>query len=81
MKMSSMQEEELRREFNKIDKSGDGSITISELEAFYIPRVQLLGISENAARQEIIGLIRRLDTDHSGTISFEGFSFSLNFRI
>lgn len=67
-----LNEEQLRREFNKIDKNGDGSITVEELENYYIPRIQMLGISPEVARQEIIGLVKRLDVDNSGTIDFEG---------
>ena len=70
--MSSLNEEQLRREFRRIDKDDDGSITIDELKKYYLPMQEMLGISPQVAEQEIIGLLKRLDADHSGTISFEG---------
>ena len=70
--MSSLTEEQLRREFRRIDKDNDGSITVEELKKFYLPMQEMLGVSPQVAEQEIIGLLKRLDTDHSGTISFEG---------
>ncbi len=40
---------------------------------------EMLGVNPEAAEQEIQGLLNRLDTDHSGTITFEGISsYSLN---
>jgi Ca2+-binding EF-hand superfamily protein len=76
----SLSEEQLRKEFRRVDKDNDGSITIEELKKYYLPMQQMLGVSPQAAEQEIQGLLKRLDTDNSGTISFEGtlfFSFFL----
>ena len=70
--MSSVNEEQLRRDFRRIDKDDDGSVTIDELKKYYLPMQEMLGIAPQVAEQEIIGLLKRLDTDHSGTISFEG---------
>ena len=70
--MSSITEEQLRREFRRIDKNDDGSITIEELKSYYVPMQEMLGVSPEVAKQEIIGLLKRLDVDNSGTISFEG---------
>lgn len=77
----SLNEEQLRREFNKMDKNGDGTITIAELRSYYLPRVEMLGIPPAAAEQEIIGLIRRLDADDSGTIDFDGLFVNIFDRI
>jgi len=73
--MASMSEEQLRKEFRRVDKDNDGSITIAELKKYYLPMQEMLGISPQVAEQEIQGLLKRLDTDHSGTISFEGRCF------
>jgi Ca2+-binding EF-hand superfamily protein len=73
--MASMSEEQLRKEFRRVDKDNDGSITIAELKKYYLPMQEMLGISPQVAEQEIQGLLKRLDTDHSGTISFEGRFF------
>lgn len=70
--MSSTSEEQLLREFRRIDKNGDGSITVEELKNYYIPMQEMLGMSAKVAEQEIIGLVKRLDVDNSGEISFEG---------
>ena len=70
--MSSLTEEQLRREFRRIDKDNDGSITVEELKKFYLPMQEMLGCSPQGAEQEIIGVLKRLDTDHSRTISVEG---------
>lgn len=70
--MASTTEEQLRREFRRIDKNDDGSITVEELKNYYIPMQEMLGMSPEVAKQEIIGLLKRLDVDNSGTISFEG---------
>lgn len=70
--MASLTEEQLRKEFRRVDKDNDGSITIEELRHYYKPMQEMLGISQEAAEQEIQGLIRRLDADDNGTISFEG---------
>jgi Ca2+-binding EF-hand superfamily protein len=67
-----LSEEQLRKEFRRVDKDNDGSITIDELKKFYMPMQEMLGVKPEAAEQEIKGLLKRLDTDNSGTISFEG---------
>ena len=70
--MSSISEEQLRKEFRRMDKDNDGSVTVEELKKYYLPMQEMLGISPQMAEQEIQGLLKRLDTDNSGTISFEG---------
>lgn len=67
-----MSEEQLRKEFRRMDKDNDGSITAEELKKYYLPMQEMLGIDPKMAEQEMQGLLRRLDTDNSGTISFEG---------
>ncbi|CAF0969716.1 unnamed protein product [Rotaria sp. Silwood1] len=71
--MASLNEEQLRKEFRRMDKDGDGSITVDELRQYYKPMQEMLGISPQMVEQEINGLIKRLDVDDSGTISFEEF--------
>lgn len=75
--MSSVSEEQLKKEFKRLDKDGDGSITVAELRAYYAPMQEMLGIAPQLIEQEITGLMRRLDTDNSGTITFEGIYFYL----
>ena len=70
--MSSLNEEKLLKEFRRIDKDNDGSITIEELRKYYVPMQEMLGMTSQAAEYELQGLLKRLDTDNSGTISFEG---------
>jgi Ca2+-binding EF-hand superfamily protein len=70
--MASMSEEQLRKEFRRVDKDNDGSITVEELRKYYLPMQEMLGIAPQVAEQEIQGLLKRLDADNSGTISFEG---------
>ena len=70
--MASLSEEQLRKEFRRVDKDNDGSITVEELKAYYLPMQEMLGVAPQVAQQEIQGLIKRLDTDNSGTISFDG---------
>jgi Ca2+-binding EF-hand superfamily protein len=65
-------DEQLEKEFKRIDKNNDKSITITELKNYYLPMQEMLGIAPQLAEQEIQGLIKRLDTDHNGTISLEG---------
>lgn len=65
-------DEQLEKQFKQIDKDHDGSITIEELRKYYLPMQEMLGIAPQLAEQEIVGLMRRLDTDHGGTISLEG---------
>ena len=68
----SLSEEQLRKEFRRVDKDNNGSITVEELRAYYLPRQEMLGIAPEIAEQEIRGLIKRLDADNRGTISFDG---------
>jgi len=65
-------DEQLEKEFRRIDKDHDNSITIDELRKYYLPMQEMLGVKPELAEQEIQGLLKRLDTDNSGTISFEG---------
>jgi Ca2+-binding EF-hand superfamily protein len=65
-------DEQLEKEFRRIDKNNDQSITVEELRKYYVPMQEMFGISPQLAEQEMQGLMRRLDTDHSGTISLEG---------
>ncbi|CAF1066107.1 unnamed protein product [Rotaria sordida] len=71
--MASLSEEQLRKEFRRMDKDGDGSITVEELRQYYKPMQEMLGVAPALVEQEIQGLIKRLDVDDSGTISFEEF--------
>ena len=72
-------DEQLEKQFKQIDKDHSGSITIDELKKYYLPMQEMLGIAPQLAEQEIIGLMRRLDTDHGGTISLEGKQTELFF--
>jgi Ca2+-binding EF-hand superfamily protein len=65
-------DEKLEKEFRRMDKNNDGSITIEELRKYYLPMQEMLGISPQLAEQEIMGLVKRLDVDGNGSISFEG---------
>ena len=67
-----MSEEQLRKEFSRVDKDNSGTITVEELRNYYLPMQEMLGMSPAVAEQEIRGLIKRLDVDNSGTIDFEG---------
>ncbi|CAF2679677.1 unnamed protein product [Rotaria sp. Silwood2] len=71
--MASLTEEQLRKEFRRMDKNGDGSITVDELRQYYKPIQEMIGTSPEIIEKEIQGLIKRLDVDDSGTISFEEF--------
>ncbi|CAF2525271.1 unnamed protein product [Rotaria sp. Silwood2] len=71
--MASLTEEQLRKEFRRMDKDGDGSITVDELRQYYKPIQEMIGTSPEIIEKEIQGLIKRLDVDDSGTISFEEF--------
>lgn len=73
-----MSEEQLRKEFRRVDKDNDGTITVEELRKYYLPMQEYLGIAPQMAEQEIQGLLKRLDTDNSGTISFEGKNIRTN---
>ena len=70
--MATFTEEQLRKEFRRLDKDNDGSITTDELREYYKPMQEMLGLSSELVEQEIQGLIKCLDTDNDGTISFEG---------
>ena len=61
-------EDELRRRFTRIDRSGSGSITTEEYFAF------TLRDSLSAASQRLIDLFRAWDTDGTGQISREEFT-------
>jgi Ca2+-binding EF-hand superfamily protein len=65
-------DEKLEKEFKRLDKDNDGSITIEELRKYYLPMQEMLGIAPQLAEQEMQGLIKRLDIDGNGKISFEG---------
>ena len=67
-----MSDEQLKKEFRRIDKDNDGSVTVEELKKYYLPMQEMLGVAPQVAEQEIRGLLKRLDVDNSGTISFEG---------
>jgi Ca2+-binding EF-hand superfamily protein len=70
--MASSTDEQLRKEFKRMDKNNDNTITIEELKKYYLPMQEMLGISPQLAELEIQGLVKRLDNDQNGTISFEG---------
>ena len=70
--MSSQSEEQLKKAFDRIDKSGDGKISVDELKNYYLPMQEILGVNKEVALQELRGLLRRLDVDESGTVTFEG---------
>jgi Ca2+-binding EF-hand superfamily protein len=65
-------DEQLEKEFKRIDKDKSGSITVEELRSYYLPMQEMLGIAPQLAEQEIQGLVRRLDLDGNGNISLEG---------
>jgi len=75
-------DKELEKEFKRIDRNNDKSITFEELRKYYLPLQEMLGIAPQLAEQKIQGLIERLDTDNDGKISLEGkhffFIFSIN---
>jgi len=78
--MASPADEQLEKEFKRMDTNNDNAITIEELKKYYLPMQEMLGISPQLAELEIQGLVKRLDTDQNGTISFEGkeqYAFSL----
>ena len=70
--MAEISDEQLRKEFKRLDKDNDGTITIEELKQYYIPMQEMLGIAPQLVEQEIRGLIKRLDVNNDGVISFEG---------
>ena len=57
--MSSVNEEQLKKEFRRIDKDDDGSITVEELKKYYMPMQEMLGVAPQVAEQEIRGLLKR----------------------
>lgn len=65
-------DDQLKRDFNQVDKDNDGSITVDELREYYLPMRKMLGITPELAEQEIQGSLERLDIDENGKISFEG---------
>jgi Ca2+-binding EF-hand superfamily protein len=74
-------DKELEKEFKRIDRNNDKSITFEELRKYYLPLQEMLGIAPQLAEQEIQGLIERLDTDNDGKISLEGKKFFFIFSI
>ena len=70
--MASVTDEQLEKEFKRIDKNDDKTISVEELRKYYVPMQEMLGISSQVAELEIQSLIKRLDTDNSGKIDFEG---------
>ncbi|UJR35980.1 hypothetical protein I4U23_028721 [Adineta vaga] len=71
--MAALSEEQLRKEFEKLDKSKDGTITVDELRTYYLPMQDMLGISPQLAELEIQGLLKKLDNDHDEKITFDEF--------
>lgn len=70
--MANLTEEQVEKEFRRLDKDDSKFITFDELRAYYVPMQEMLGISKEIAEQEILGFMRRLDADFNGRISFEG---------
>ena len=75
--MSNFTDEQLKKEFDKIDKDRDNAITIEELKTYYLPMQEMMGISRQLAEMEIQGMVKRLDVDHNDRITFEGKRASL----
>jgi len=65
-------DEELEKQLKRLNKDNDKPITIVELRKYYLLTQEKLGIAPQLAEQEIQGLIKRLDIDANGKISFEG---------
>ncbi|CAF1333563.1 unnamed protein product [Rotaria socialis] len=59
--------EELREAFRVFDQNGDGSITLSEL------RIVLDQMGLDPSEEELQDMIREVDADQSGSISFVEF--------
>ena len=70
--MATLSDGQLQIEFDKLDTNKDNAITIDELRKYYVPMQEMLGISKQLAESEIEGLIKRLDTDDNGKITFDG---------
>jgi Ca2+-binding EF-hand superfamily protein len=70
--MSTLTDEQLRKEFKRLDKNNDDTISIEELRKYYLPMQEMLGIAPTVAEQEIQALLKRLDSNRDGTISFDG---------
>jgi len=58
---------DLREAFGLFDKDGDGTITLKELSSV------LNSLGQNPSEEELVGMIREVDQDNSGTIEFEEF--------
>ncbi|CAF3476253.1 unnamed protein product [Rotaria sp. Silwood1] len=71
--MPTISDEQLEKEFKRMDKNNDKSITVEELRHYYLPMQEMLGVPQQVAEQEIQGLMKRLDVDHDGRINFEEF--------
>ncbi|CAF0916055.1 unnamed protein product [Didymodactylos carnosus] len=72
----SLTEEQLKKEFKKLDKDNDGNITVEELRKYYLPMQEMLGMSPVLIEREIQAILSRLDLDRNGTISFDGKMFA-----
>ena len=59
--------EEVRQIFNMFDKNGDNTVSVSEVESL------LISIGRNPSKEEVKKLVEELDTDKSGTLSFDEF--------
>lgn len=70
--MSKFTDEQIEKEFRRIDKNDNKSITMQELRNYYIPMQEMLGVAPQVAEQEIQGFLKQLDTDNDKLISFEG---------
>ena len=56
--------------FLRIDKGGDGTITMNQLGAVCN---QLLGLGQSPTEAELQSMIHEMDTDGNGTINFPKF--------
>jgi Ca2+-binding EF-hand superfamily protein len=70
--MSAITEDKIQKEFRRLDKNDDKSITIEELRKYYLPIQEMFGVPPPVAEQEIQGLLQRLDSNNDGKISFDG---------
>ncbi|CAF4151319.1 unnamed protein product [Rotaria magnacalcarata] len=70
--MANITEEQLQKEFRRLDKDDSKFITVDELRQYYLPMQEMLGISNALAEQEILGFMKRFDDDGNRKISFEG---------
>ncbi|CAF2479423.1 unnamed protein product [Rotaria sp. Silwood2] len=71
--MANLSDEQLQKEFRRLDKNDDKSITVAELKQYYVPMQEMLGVPQEIAEQEIQGFMKRLDVDHDGRITFDEF--------